>query len=39
MEEVQSFGEGIDTLSDQPVTFAKPNTHAPRRVKVTPRLP
>jgi hypothetical protein len=37
MEEAQSFGDGIDTLSDQPVTFSKPNTHAPRRVKVIPR--
>ena len=37
MEEAQFFGEGIDTLSDQPVTFSQPNTHAPRRVKVSPR--
>jgi CRISPR system Cascade subunit CasD len=37
MEEAQSFGEGIDTLSDQPVTFSKPNTHAPRRVRIIPR--
>ena len=36
VEEAQSFGEGIDTLSDQPVTFSKPNTHSPRRIRIMP---
>jgi CRISPR system Cascade subunit CasD len=35
MEEAESLREGVDVLNDQPVTFAKPNTHAPRRVRVT----
>lgn len=33
MEEADSFGDGVDTINDQPVTFAKPNTHAPRRIR------
>ncbi|MBI2929451.1 MAG: type I-E CRISPR-associated protein Cas5/CasD [Verrucomicrobia bacterium] len=37
VEEADSFGEGIDTINDQPVTFAKPNAHAPRRIKVISR--
>lgn len=34
VEEADSFGAGVDTLNDQPVTFSKPNTHAPRRIRV-----
>ncbi len=34
VEEADSFGTGVDTLNDQPVTFSKPNTHAPRRIRV-----
>jgi CRISPR system Cascade subunit CasD len=37
VEEADSFGAGVDTINDQPVTFAKPNTHAPRRIRVYPR--
>jgi len=33
VEEVASFATGTDTLNDQPMTFATPNTHAPRRVR------
>ena len=32
LEEASDFGSGNDTLNDAPVTFATPNTHAPRRV-------
>ncbi len=39
VEEADTFGAGVDTLHDQPVTFAKPNTHAPRRIRVLPRTP
>lgn len=38
VEDVDSFGEGTDTISDQPVTFATPNTHSPRRVRVVPKI-
>lgn len=34
VEEADSFGTGVDTLNDQPVTFARPNTHAPRRIRI-----
>jgi len=34
MEEAGDFAAGTDTLNDQPVTFAKPNTHVPRRVRL-----
>jgi CRISPR system Cascade subunit CasD len=34
IEEAEDFAAGTDTLNDQPVTFATPNTHAPRRVRL-----
>jgi CRISPR system Cascade subunit CasD len=37
VEEATSFGEGIDTINDQPVSYAKPNVHAPRRIRVLPK--
>lgn len=37
VEEADSFEAGVDTINDQPVTFAQPNTHAPRRIRVFPR--
>jgi CRISPR system Cascade subunit CasD len=33
VEEASDFAGGTDTLNDQPITFATPNTHAPRRVR------
>ena len=39
VEEADSFGEGVDTINDQPLTFARPNTHAPRRIRVITRSP
>jgi CRISPR system Cascade subunit CasD len=33
VEEVDGLATGTDTLNDQPMTFATPNTHAPRRVR------
>jgi len=33
VEEVAGFATGTDTLNDQPMTFATPNIHAPRRVR------
>lgn len=35
--EADSFEAGGDTINDQPVTFAQPNTHAPRRIRVIER--
>lgn len=37
VEDINLFEEGTDTISDQPVTFATPNTHSPRRVRVVPK--
>jgi CRISPR system Cascade subunit CasD len=34
IEEAGDFAAGTDTLNDQPVAFATPNTHAPRRVRL-----
>lgn len=34
IEEVDEFAEGVDTISDQPITFSAPNVHAPRRIHV-----
>ncbi len=34
VEEADSFAAGLDTISDQPVTFSAPNVHAPRRIRI-----
>lgn len=37
LEEVATFGDGVDTLSDGPVTYSRPNAHSPRRVRFVPK--
>lgn len=37
IEETRSFDGGVDTINDQPLTFAVPNSHAPRRIRFVPK--